>query len=531
MGGKDTGETPGVVVRLDTLPVAALLLRGGRVVAVNAVYEAFMSLSASAVVGGWVVDLIGEFVQATDKSMIENAAAAFFAGQAERGHVWCTARDGAGNPHSIRVEWKPGATADESVVYLIDAAGETLAKDLAEGLARAAGELVRCKTEAEVLDRAADALLARGFIVTTLLLRDDDPLLQYGPMRSPLPPELGRETRAQLRAARPHRDVLTQLNPGFHKRRAVFFQDLGAAIAKAYPQDLAVRMRDYLPVSRSVQAPLFVDDKPFGALVVTGDLLTPALAGAIEMFAELVARAIETVRLRVELVQRERLAALGEAAAVMAHEVRNPIAAIMNAGALLRRIRHDATGTETDLVRVIAEEAARLNRLVKDLLDLGRPLTPRIQPVDLVDLAGRTLAVLLERDACGGIAVSIEAPAAPLLAAIDADLVQLALGNVILNAVQASPAGSPVTVTVAVRGGSGALIVDDEGSGFPREDADRFLEPFYTTRATGTGIGLAVVRRVIEACSGSIEIGQSPSGGGRFTMSFPRAVEAAASAE
>jgi two-component system, NtrC family, sensor histidine kinase HydH len=333
------------------------------------------------------------------------------------------------------------------------------------------------------------------------------------------------EIRAQLLATRPRREVLEELNPGFMKRRAIFFQDLALVVSKVYPEELAARMRDNLPATRSVQAPLFVDDKPFGALVVTGDSLTPALAGSVEMFAELVARAIETVRLRVELVQRERLAALGEAAAVMAHEVRNPIAAILNAGALLRRVHHDASGTEADLVRVIAEEAARLNRLVKDLLDLGRPLTPRIQPVDLFDFAERTLGVLRDRDAFGNTPIRIDPPLSPLLVAMDADLVQLALGNVILNAVQASPTGAKVTLRLQDRGGAGALIVDDEGSGFPRDSVERFLEPFYTTRATGTGIGLAVVRRVVEACAGSIEISQSPTGGGRFTMLFPRATE------
>ncbi len=509
MGAKNTGDS-GAVVRLEALPVAALLIRGDRVVAVNPAYEAFMNIPAQAVVGRSVLDLIGVFVEATDRSVIESSAAALFSGHSDRGHVWCSVQDAAGNPRSIRVEWGPGEGPDENIVYLLDAAGEAASRDLAEGLAR-----------------AADAVLARGLIVTTLLIRENDPLLEYGPMRSPLPVErrFGAEQTAMLLAVRPRREILEELNPGFHKRRAIFFQDLALAISKAYPAEIAAQIRSVLPSSRSVQAPLFVDDKPFGAFVVTGDQLTPALAGSLEMFAELVARAIETVRLRVELVQRERLAALGEAAAVMAHEVRNPIAAILNAGALLRRIHHDAAGTEADLVRVIAEEAARLNRLVKDLLDLGRPLTPRIQSVDLVDFVERTLAILRDRDAFGAIPIRIERPAAPLLLAIDADLVQLALGNVVLNAVQASPPGAKVTLRLEERGASGALVVDDEGSGFPKDTGERFLEPFYTTRATGTGIGLAVVRRVVEACAGSIEISQSPSLGGRVTMLFPRAGE------
>jgi signal transduction histidine kinase len=514
------------LVDIQALPVAALLIRDERVVAVNGAYEALIATTAESVVGRTVLDLIGIFVQATDRSMIERTAAAFFSGQNDGGHIWCDVQDAAGNTRTLRVEWRPGQTPEESVVYLLDADGEAASRRLAEGLARAAGELVRCRDEAEVLERAADALVAHGLYVTTLLIREDDPLLAYGPMRVPAGgTRFEAEDEAQLLATRPAREVLDLLNPSFSKRRATFFQNLGQAVSTAYPEGLAERLLAALPASRSVQAPLFVEERPFGALVVTGDMLTPALAGSFEMFAELVARAIETVRLRVELVQRERLAALGEAAAVMAHEVRNPIAAILNAGALLERFRPGAAGAEADLVRVIAEEAARLNRLVKDLLDLGRPLTPRIQPVDALELAERTLAVLRNGSSVGTIPIRIHAPPAPLILAVDNELVQLALGNVILNAVQASPTGAGVTVRLEEHGALGGLVVDDEGSGFPRDKVERFLEPFYTTRAQGTGIGLAVVRRVVEACGGSIEIGKSPSGGGRFTMFFSRATE------
>jgi two-component system, NtrC family, sensor histidine kinase HydH len=237
------------------------------------------------------------------------------------------------------------------------------------------------------------------------------------------------------------------------------------------------------------------------------------------MFTELVARAIENVRLRTELVQRERLAALGEAAAVMAHEVRNPITAILNAQTLLLKEATDPN-SQGALLCVIGEEALRLERLVSDLLDLGRPLTPRVKSVDLHELAETSVSVLSARGEAGGIEFVVERPLAHVLADIDPELTQLALWNVLRNAAQASPTGKRVVVTVIARGERCALVVDDEGPGFPTEQVERILEPFHTTRATGTGIGLAVVRRVVEACRGSIEIGASPSGGGRFVMVF-----------
>jgi len=506
------------VVEFHGLPMAALLMKGDRIIAVNAAYERFMGLKADLVVGRSVDDLIAQFVGEPDATLAGAAAEAQIAGTATSGQLWLRVVDAAGRNRSIRVDWQPSTTAGESVIYLIDAEGEATAKANAEGLARAAGELGRCRDEHEILERAADVLYQRGLIVTTLLLRDGDPLLHYGPMRSPNPH--GEVARAVL-AARPRREILWELNKDFHLRRACFFQDIAPLISTAYPGTTGERLRTALPARRTVQAPLFVNDVAYGALVLTGDDLTPTLAGSIEMFAELVARAIENVRLRTELVQRERLAALGEAAAVMAHEVRNPIGAILNAGALMQKQQTLDGGVQADLLRVIGEEALRLDRLVGDLLDLGRPLTPRVRSVDLYELAHHSVAVLVDRGETGAAQIVVARPESPVLAWIDADLTQLALWNVVRNAVQASPQGKRVTVSVAARGEQATLVVDDEGSGFPREHVERVLEPFHTTRATGTGIGLAVVRRVVEACRGSIEIGSSPAGGGRFVMVFP----------
>jgi len=513
-------------VAFDVLPTAALLVRGDRVIAVNAAYERFMGVSAASVEGRTVDDLIGQFVGASDAPLVGAANDARQEGRGADGELWIRVFDPSGRPRQIRVDWRPSGEADDLVVFLLDAEGEATAKSASEGLARAAGELGRCRTEREVLERAADVLHARGFIVTTLLLREGDPFLEYGPMRSRAvhdPTDAGQAIR-DLRLVRPRREILWELNKDFHQRRAAFFQDVGPLVVAAYPGELGERVVSVVRERRTVQAPLFVNDVAYGALVLTGDDLSPALAGSLEMFTELVARAIENVRLRTELVQSERLAALGEAAAVMAHEVRNPIAAILNARTLLQKQSIDAA-TQGALLHVIGEEALRLERLVSDLLDLGRPLTPRIKSVDLYEFAETSATVLGARGEAGEAQITVVRPALPVLAEIDPELTQLAFWNVLRNAAQASPSGKRVTVTVITREDRAALVVDDEGPGFPAEQVERILEPFHTTRATGTGIGLAVVRRVVEACRGSIEIGASPSGGGRFVMVFPGARE------
>ena len=501
-------------VPFDTLPIAAMIRRGESLVAVNPAYERLVGVRADQIVGRPITELIGRFVSIADVPLV-GAAKIEQEGDAPDGELWVRLVDASGQSRAVRAEWH--RRGEDVLIYLMDAEGEAAVRAASEGLARAAGQLGKCRDEREILERAADVLHSRGLIVTVLLLKDGDPLLEYGPMRS-LGASRPSATAVELRGVRPRREVLWELNKDFHQRRAAFFQDVGPLIEAAYPGPLGPRIQAQVPQRRTVQAPLFVDDAPYGAFVLTGDSLNPALTGSLEMFAELVARAIENVRLRTELVQRERLVALGEAAAVMAHEVRNPVAAILNAGALLQKEALDA-GAQRALRDVIGEEARRLDRLVSDLLNLGRPLTPRIRAVDLRDLARKSVGLLASR---GHADVVDVVGAEPVVARIDPDLVQLALLNVVRNAVQASPAGRRVTIRAEVRGDRAALIVDDEGEGFPVDRVERILEPFHTTRATGTGIGLAVVRRVIEACAGGIEIGANERRGGRFVMLFAR---------
>ncbi len=510
------------VVGFHTLPVAALLTYRERIVAVNPAYEHLMSVPAGEVIGRSIEDLTRQFVTPPDVPLVDRAAAARDEGQSD-GTIWCRVVDGIGRSRSLRVVWDriPG-DPDMGVVYLLDEEGEANAKGHAEALARAGGELVRCRDEAEVLEQAVDALHARGFTVTVLLMRGDDPLLEIGPSRTTVPPE--RHTRqtagVPITSVRPSREILTRFNPRFHERRAAFFQDFDALVDAAYEQPLADAAKRARPGRRVVQAPLFVGDVAYGALVVTSDLLTPALAGTIEMFAELVARAIENVRLQSELVRNERLAALGEAAAVLAHEVRNPVGSILNAVALVRG-GHDPD----ELLSIIAEEAYTLERLVTDLLALGRPLAPKVTSTPLLPLCRRAVAMVRSRAAAPQVEIVVaDAGEGAREARIDGDLVQLALLNVVRNAVEASRPGARVEVHVEPGDGDRVGVrVDDAGPGIPSDLADRVFEPFFTTRAAGTGIGLAVVRRIVDACGGSIEISTRPEGGGRVILWFPAA--------
>lgn len=508
----------------ETIPVPAIVMRDSVCVAANAAYLELLALPPQAVVGASVGALIAERVSISDQPLIALAAERVRSGRPRDGHLWCRIRDAHGREHAVRVVWRTREGSGEQVVLFFDAEPDAFGREMTDTLARVAGQLGSLASETDVLERAVTALAEHGLVATFLIIEPGDPLLRYGPTASPARPG---EVRA-LDWPRPPRSILEQINPGFLERRAAFYQDGRRLVEQAYAES-ASELAAALPSERMVQAPLFLEREPWGALVVTGEMLTPQLASSIELFAELVARAIENVRLRAVRVERERLVALGEAAAVMAHEVRNPVAALLNAAVIVQRPDLDES-TRAAMVRIIAEEAARLERLVEDLLALGRPLMPRLRSVSLEAVRDAALALLARRDELAGATVDAidadrERPTAVLA---DEDLLQLAVLNVVRNAVQSRRGGASrggpgrVRISCAVREGERALVIEDAGPGFSPEAERRLSEPFFTTRPSGTGLGLALVRRVLDAHRGRLEVGRSADlGGARVALWIP----------
>jgi PAS domain S-box-containing protein len=250
-----------------------------------------------------------------------------------------------------------------------------------------------------------------------------------------------------------------------------------------------------------------------------------AIANA-RLYESLWASYAELAAARAEMVKRERLAALGELSAIVAHEVRNPLGVIFNAVASLRRMLK-AEGDAAMLLDILAEESGRLNRIVGDLLDYTRPreLMPHPEDVprvlqDAVD-AARTLPGDDNAHVSFPIEVEPDLPRVPL----DRHLIRQALVNVLINAIQAMPQGGMVRVLARreTQGGRGMLRIDiaDQGCGIPTELIHRVFEPFFTTKAQGTGLGLAVVKRIIEAHHGESSLESVPGRGTTFTLRLP----------
>ncbi len=237
----------------------------------------------------------------------------------------------------------------------------------------------------------------------------------------------------------------------------------------------------------------------------------------------------ELGRTQQELVRHERLAALGELAAVMAHEVRNPLGVIFNSLTTLKRLLRP-TGDSEMLLNMVGEEADRLNRIVGDLLDFVRPYELVKKQMAVEPIIANAVDAAAQSTLHSSVRVLTEFPRELPPFPLDAHLLKQALVNLIVNAAQAMPRGGTVTVRATVELVRGApwlaVRVQDEGVGLTPRAAEKMFQPFFTTKATGTGLGLAVVKRIVDAHLGEITARANDQGTGTtFTVRLPPTTE------
>lgn len=222
-----------------------------------------------------------------------------------------------------------------------------------------------------------------------------------------------------------------------------------------------------------------------------------------------------------ELVKKQQLAAVGELAAAIAHEVRNPLAVIVNAVAGLRRARVSEEDRKM-LLGIVDEETARLNRLVGDLLRFARPVNVKRATVSLTELARRTPQAATERHH-----IDVTVPDDPDLNTIHVDpaLFRVVFDNLVDNACQAMPHGGVVRIVASRDDIDGApavrIEISDSGKGMETEVLQRATDPFFTTRPSGTGLGLPIVHRIVEAHGGDLVIDSELGVGTKVTLRVP----------
>jgi len=203
---------------------------------------------------------------------------------------------------------------------------------------------------------------------------------------------------------------------------------------------------------------------------------------------------------------------------VVAHEVKNPIAGIR--GALQVIGSRMAAGTrDKPIIGEIIARLDALNGIVQDLLVFARPRELRVEPTDLQALIVRTVDHLKRDPSLQALAIDVADQGA--VVNVDAEQLQLAVQNVLMNAAQAMNGTGAIHVGIARDGGSWTISVADSGPGMPPEVKAKVFEPFFTTRSRGTGLGLPIARRVVEAHGGTIAVDTPASGGTVVSMSLP----------
>jgi signal transduction histidine kinase len=294
-----------------------------------------------------------------------------------------------------------------------------------------------------------------------------------------------------------------------------------------------------------ISFPLIAGDRVLGFWNLWDDRVPEAyssdeIAAMLEV-AERAAVVLENSQLFERMKERDRLAALGEMAAGLAHEIRNPLGAIKGAAQYLNP--NGLPGDEGDLLQVIVEEVNRLNGVVTEFLDYARPIKSQLAPININDILQRTVKLLQSQGLPPGLTIDLRLSDELPPAVGDAEQLKQVFINLAFNAIQAMPKGGTLTIRTAALAASSAtwrfaevgpsrtrkaggpelmeIRFRDTGEGIPDDARERIFIPFYTTKAKGTGLGLAIVQRIVKAHNGLISVESQPGLGTEFVVRIP----------
>lgn len=221
-----------------------------------------------------------------------------------------------------------------------------------------------------------------------------------------------------------------------------------------------------------------------------------------------------------QLRRADRLSALGELSAGLAHEIRNPLGSIEGAVQILGR-REASEATRQEFGRLAQEEVNRLKTLVSHFLDFARPQPPRRVPTEMPTLLESVKTLSAETAKMGGIRLRVETPQDLPIASIDVEQMKQVLLNLVLNAIQAMPRGGEVVLRATRVADSLAVEIQDEGVGIEVLNLERIFDPFFTTRPGGTGLGLSIACQIVNQHGGHIAARRNPDRGMTFTVTLP----------
>ncbi len=258
-------------------------------------------------------------------------------------------------------------------------------------------------------------------------------------------------------------------------------------------------------------------DSPPGRRLEEDEAILRAVAPQIAQSVEACRLIEEKIGLERQLARQENLAQLGEAAATLAHEIKNPLSSIKT---LARLMREDEAvqASHGESLQFIESEAGRLDRSVRQLLGFARASEERNEDVDLTGLLRELSGLVARQSHADGIEVRCGIEDGLILRQSNRELLSQAILNLLLNAAQASPNGGAVTLEARREGAHIAIAIADSGPGIPESLRDRIFDPFFTTRQRGTGLGLAIVRRNLRLLGGDVRFEFPESGGTRVRL-------------
>jgi two-component system sensor histidine kinase HydH len=231
-------------------------------------------------------------------------------------------------------------------------------------------------------------------------------------------------------------------------------------------------------------------------------------------------RAMERLRLKERLAHAERLSSLGEMAAGISHEIRNPLGIIRSSAELLKKkiAEIDPQNTFAD---IIVEEASRLNRIITDFINYAKPRNPNIALCRVEEVVDKNITFLeVQYKEQGHVIKKNYQNHLPEIMA-DSTMLYQSFLNILINAMQSMPDGGRIRVEISSNDRWLTVHFDDEGQGIPPENLDKIWDPFFTTKEQGTGLGLGIVKNVVESHGGSIQIVNRPVRGTRVTIELP----------
>jgi len=224
------------------------------------------------------------------------------------------------------------------------------------------------------------------------------------------------------------------------------------------------------------------------------------------------------------LRRSERLAALGQLTAGLAHELRNPLGTIKASAEMLSKAAvRQRPEVMSEMAQYIGGEVDRMNALVSNFLDFARPLTLHAVTADLRVVIEEVFRQHHDAAQSRGITLLSHLPEGPLLFEFDPDLLRIALSNLVQNAIQASSNDSSIEIRAEERGNDILIFVSDQGEGIQPQHLENIFNPFFTTKPQGVGLGLAIVSKIVDEHRGRITVFSQPGAGTRFELTLPKA--------